>query len=268
MFSTNSPGSFSPQTLTLITAVDPGRCDYLGETAESVKTARVAVEACGWLLEWVVIFDGPTKTIIDYGADAVESLSKHSGIAQARNVGLGITTGAWVMPLDADDLLNAEGLTSVLRRVATQSQEVGWVAVNRTLMDGSKTLHWNTEFRKWNIGDLASTWSSPFPFHPNSVLARRDMALRVGGWPALPANEDMAWSLLLSEVAEGVLFTDVVLFYRTWDGQEVSRAGYLHDKSLSFRAIEGMINAVREPFGRTLIQSPGAGGAFGVMSQP
>lgn len=251
--------------LTVITPVNPARVDYLGEAAESVAATRESIGPTGWDLEWVVAFDGAAIESSRYGADVVVAISKHSGIASSRNIALGAATGDWVFPLDADDVLQPAGVAAAVRHAAKAAASIGWIATNRVFLDGARTAHWMPRAENWPAGRLSERWTAPFPFHPNSVLGRMSTARRIGGWPALPVNEDLAWALAMSEVSDGESITDVTLRYRVWPGQEVSGSGYVHDKQLAFNAIERSIGALRHSLGRAPISAPTPGGAHGAV---
>lgn len=250
----------STATLSVLTPVLPERSRYLPEAAASVDVVRKVASALGWQLDWVVVIDGPGDVwSLEVDAHTIR-LPARAGVAAARNIGLSIASGDFVLPLDADDVLDPDGVAKVL---AGLSQDEGWVATNRVLLDGTRTPHWNDRPRSWPLGQLASAWSAPFPFHPNSVIAGRELALGIGGWPALGANEDLAFALKLSEASEGRVDTAVSIRYRVWEPQEVHTETYLEQKALSFGFIEASINAARRGRGAAAVQAPKPGPAFG-----
>ena len=251
-------------TLSILTPVLPRVADHLPSAAASVSRVRSTLGpgAC----EWVVVVDGPAPhSLLSDSLDGPDITVRHGrccGVSAARTAALAAATGRWVLPLDADDELDADGVAALVD--VAESSEVGWASGNRTLMDGSRTAHWNDVAVRWEIGSLAERWTAPFAFHPNSVLADRRLSLGVGGWPALPANEDLAWVLAVSEEDTGISTPHVVTRYRTWDEQVVSHVGYPADKSLAFRTIEALVNARRARGGRVPVRAPREpGGAHG-----
>ncbi len=254
------------KSLSVLTAVAPDRAEFLTDAAASVAAARPALQIVGWALEWIVVVDGPPEIPVPVGADELVMLSAGRGVACARNAAQSLASGSWVMPLDADDELRGAGVAQVLDRIAADD-EVGWVATNRVFVGGDRTPHWFSDRRSWAVGELAQTWSAPFLFHPNSVIARRDLSLTCGGWPGLAVNEDLGWVLRMSEEAPGRGEPAATLSYRVWAGQEVARDRYAEDKRLAFTAIEQMLNARRKYCGRSPIQMPAdPGGAHGTTT--
>lgn len=246
--------------LSLITAALPSRVDYFAETASSVAAARDLVGS-PWSLQWIVVVDGPGSVEMPAGVDQLCVLAERRGVAATRNVGLAVATGDWIMPLDADDELEPAGLARMLPELTTT--DAGWISTNRILFDGSRTPHWRETATNWRPGQLAEHWTAPFPFHPNSLIARRDHALACGGWPAVPTNEDLGWALLLAEEAMGASLVDVTLRYRVWDGQQVANDHYVRDKAVAFRAIQELINARRVRSDRPPVAAPSPGPAYG-----
>jgi len=227
-------------TLSLITPVLPGRDRYLAETAASVRAERDDL-ADNWELEWVLVIDGPGEVAIPDGVSRVIELPLHSGIAAARNIGLVHAAGEWIYPLDGDDLLNPGGLRAVLGQAI--SRRYCWIASNRLRIDGSRTPHWHERPHDWPHGALPDYWESPFLFHPGSVLVRRESALAIGGWPALPSNEGMAFILGLGAKYSGRFRPEVITLERDWEGQANRDSVYAQAKEISFGAIAALLGA-------------------------
>lgn len=215
-------------------------------------------------LEWILVVDGPgnlsNEIVTELTPDVCLQLPTRSGIATARSSALAAARGDYIFPLDADDLISPVGIESAIEVLDTT--KIDWVALNRVLLDGNKTPHWHG-YHNWTPGELSEAWSAPFPFHPNTVVVRRELALAVSGWPALRVNEDLLFVLLLSEIAAGKSISEVATHYRVWPGQEIAKNNYVRDKANSFSYIELVINAWRARLGRQPINAPNAGVAFG-----
>jgi hypothetical protein len=255
------------RTLGLVTSVLPSRSQFLEETARSLLDARTLAGARGWQLSWHVAVDGPGE-IPQVTSDTVTHLAARRGIAAARNVAMAMTDADWILPLDADDVLDPDGLVAILDLLMALGPDVGWLSANRLLMMGERTPHWRPEPYRWRVGELAESWRAPFPFHPNAIIARRGLVLACGGWPAIPTNEDLALCLSMSERAPGFSTEKILGRYRVWAAQEVNLSSYTIDKVTSFAIIEQFINTIRGEFGRNPVRAPRPGPAFGTLRMP
>ena len=170
----------------MLTAVAPHLSGHLLDTAQSVQRAFRAAASVGWTLRWLIAVDGPGEIPTLGGVPAdVHRLAVRAGVAGARNCALaGAHAHGWVLPLDGDDELDANGLAAVLSDPALTRAD--WTSANRVLLEGSHTPHWRNGPRSWAPGERASAWALPFPFHPNTLLVRSAVARAAGGSPADP----------------------------------------------------------------------------------
>ena len=245
-----------PCRISILTACLPERAEHLAAAATSVATVRA--ELSPLTVEWVVALDGPGDADTS-AADKVVRLPRRGGVSAARNAALRVAEGDLVTPLDADDMLDATGVLAAER--ALRRDDHGWVGANRIMLgSGRRTAHWHGP-REWEAGEYAASWTSPSAFHPNSFVARRDLVLRCGGWPALTTNEDLLLVLRLSEEAAGRSIEEVLTHYRVWSGQVTTTGTYAHEKADAFLYIEQVINAVRARAGRPQVDRPSPGRA-------
>jgi len=265
--------------LSVLTPVAADRGQWLAQAGLSVRRSRDLLAGIGVEVEWVVCQDGASGDGCGSGPvaevlagtprpDRVVGWHVRRGVAAARNAALAAATGDWVVPLDADDELDRDGVLAAVSAVRAWPRELAWLGCNRVLVDGSRTPHWRNEPRGFAAGELAEQWTSPFWFHPNSVLLRRDALLRAGGWPALGVNEDLAAVLLVSEQYGGRAEPLVLTRYRVWDGQEVAAGSYPEDKATAFTVVEALLNARRRTAGRLPVHRPPAGPAHGRIRSP
>lgn len=226
--------------LSVLTPASPNALQFIEETAKSVEDLRSKIQ-----LEWILCIDGEIESEFpDIHPDLVICNPQSWGVAGARNLALSRASGDYIFPLDADDQLVSDGIIDILNFLI-ESEKFNWASGNRTYLDGSRTPHWITESYEWEVGTLASEWISPFPFHPNCIIFNRKLGLYVGGWPALFTNEDLGFVFALNRVASGVMKTDIVLRYRSWQGQTINSPLYSINKSHAFEILQSIENAWR-----------------------
>jgi glycosyl transferase family 2 len=260
-----------PVLVTFLTPVLPGRSRHLAQTASSVAAAITQLRDIGCRASWIVVVDGPGRIPKVNVEHQLIRLGERRGVAAARNVALATASPGWIVPLDADDILVPEGLCEVLSKHPWADDKssptaIKWISTNRLFFNGRQTAHWRNSQKNWTPGTLSECWTSPFPFHPNSIIVDRELALCAGGWPALPGNEDLGFCLAISELSSGLSTVVVTLRYRRWGKQEVSRRAYAGDKEFSFKLIEALTNSTRLCHGRQSVHAPvKPGPAFGVQ---
>lgn len=250
----------TPSHLAVLTPVLPAKSSFLTEAATSITEAREAVRDAGWTFEWILVGDGPGELPEEAVrvADLVVSLPQHVGISAARNCALARARNGWIMPLDGDDLIDSEGVSALLRDDVLG--QVGWVTTNRVLIDGTKTAYWREDSAWWHKGQLNEEWVYPLPFHPNDFIARRDVYLAGGGWPAIEGAEATAFSVLVAGITAGASTTHVTTRYRTWDGQTVADPAFLVARELAYETVGAILNARRrmERLPEVTVPLPGA----------
>lgn len=256
--------SYAGPQVSVVTAILPTRSDFLPLCSASIEEFKSKLLAERIALEWIVALDGPGDVTLPHWAKVVR-LPSRCGPAIARNVALAEACGEWIFPVDADDIVEANCADDLVKAFIDRDSNIGWLATNRVLVGGEKTPHWFGEARDWAPGQLAKNWTSPFPFHPNSVIFRRRSGLEVGGWPAVPTIEDMALVLMLSELVAGASLPFITLQYRAWEGQEVRKASYDQAKTAALGVIEKTVNAFRRAHGRDPVVAPVSAGAPGLQ---
>ena len=232
--------------VSLLTPVGAGLHAGRPTAGERVAGCRVVAARAGVVWEWVVCADGGAD-VRSCNADRIVGWRARRGAPAARNAALAAATGDWAVPLDADDELDPVGFGALLTVLTDCEPSIGWVGANRVLLDGGRTAHWFEAARAFAVGELSPLWSSPFPFHPNSWLVRRDVLAAAGGWPSTGVNEDLAAVLLVSEAVAGRVEPAVLTRYRVWDAQEIASAAYAEDKAAAFAVErETTVNRLQE----------------------
>ena len=250
--------------LSLLTPTLTSRRKFLAATRDSVRAARALTD---WQIDWLVALaddnPGPVAHVLSGEAQllAWTSLPGRIGPSVGRNVALAAAAPGWVMALDDDDLLDCPGLAALLAEAALSS--AGWLSFNHVLFDGARTIHWHEQPRSWQAGELEEHWTTPFPFHPSAMIVRRELALAAGGWPALPANEDLGFALAVSSLAPGASLPHIARHYRLHDSQAIAQPGYTGARTISFTIIEGQLNARRRAAGKSPLRAPTSVGTLG-----
>jgi len=185
--------------------------DFIAEALESVLAQTYSP------VEIVVVDDGSgDRTPEIAAAHGVRVVRQpHRGPAAARNAGLAIARGDYWTILDADDVMRPDGLE---RQVAhlEEHPELGIVfgLTEAFVADGEPRP---PHFR--------GVWADgPFPWHPGTMLARRDVLDLVGAYDETRSlAEDMEW--LTRVKAAGVQIGQgdyVALRYRIHQGNITS----------------------------------------------
>lgn len=206
------PAAKRPPVSVVIPVFDQVR--YLRETVRSVQASHYGD------LEIVVVDDGSTdpqvaRELAALDGVAVVSHASNRGVAAARNTGIAASSGRFVMPLDADDLIHPSYIPSAVEAL-TRNPDLAYVGCYSQ-----------------NFGLLDTTYV-PVGFVPNLMLVlhtdgrctklfAREALDRAGGYDEdLPGFED--WDLYLGLAKRG--FTGDVLpeqlfFYRRHEDSTV-----------------------------------------------
>lgn len=242
-------------SLSLLTACDPARAQWLPETASSAQAAVAYLRGAGIDADWVVVVDGPGKLPRFRSGEHLALLRTPYpvGISAARNLALATSRADWVLALDADDTLNAAGVAELLGRHHGRTRAPARLPglpepagrVNDPGLSGAvpstPAVSWVLADHSWHgsegraaslsgpvalaAGELADHWQRGWPVPADNLLVRRAAAVAVGGWPAVACAEDVALALLVSEEFGGVADPVPVLRRRTWEGQVSAHAG-------------------------------------------
>jgi len=209
-------------TYSLITAVLDGHHEHLPETYDSLRAQELPD---GWDWEWIVREDGETGrplSLLPSDPRISSSTGPRGRSATARTLALGRARGVVVRALDADDLLTSGALRRDIETLRNHP-DVGWCMSPTTdlLPDG-------TERPGELIADPGNVQLGYFldardqvdllGVAGSALCAYTDLVRAAGGWPALPANDDVALLLAVEEVSAGWMIDKPSLLYRRWPG--------------------------------------------------
>ena len=231
--------------LAIITAVAPDRADHLHEPAQSVAQTRNHLN-----IQWIVVWDGVSTQPVEH-ADAQLTTGKLcSGASVARNTALPTVEAEYLLKLDADDVLNPEGVAATIHQLE-KNPDAGWAAANMLIHGtGERTEHWANTPETYPEGALAGLWTVPFPLHPGAVIYCTDRVLQAAGWPALNSAENLGLLLHVAEDTQGLRVPDVLVYHRQWDAQESQQEYAPQREEQALKTIRATINARRGRTGR------------------
>lgn len=187
------------------------RLELLKKTVASVRSQSFRD------FEIIVINDGSSDGTAEWLAeqhDVVGFNQPNSGIASSRNKGISASKGEWLAFLDHDDIWVPDKLETQVDFVQA-NPEVGMVAVKHVRLGTriSRTDNW-----KWLKGDLFVKVFSESFIHTSSVMIRKDVLDKVGGFPTRYrfADEFDVW-LKISKDYEIAFFDRPLVFIRFYD---------------------------------------------------
>lgn len=187
----------------------------------------------GWDLEWCIEGDGADLRILDPSGIPREAVLSdprvsymehklHLGAAQTRNIAVARSRGDVLVHLDADDVLLPGALSKILPLF--DLDDVAWVGVRvDDLVDNQTQIpHPPRISGAVSPGTVSQCWldsDRSLPFHSVAFSLTRRAFLRSGGYPALPAAEDVGLVLSVTDAAPGVVLDDLLALYRKWSLQ-------------------------------------------------
>ncbi len=205
----------SPPVSVIIPCYNQAR--YLPQAIESVRRQTCQP------LELLVVDDGSTDDTADVavhlGAQVLGQPNR--GVSEARNAGLAVATGQFVVMLDADDELLPEAIARGVDALSSRP-DLSAVVGRCQLMDAAGNPLPAT-YHRIDGANLYREWlSKNFVWTPGAAMFRREALIRAGGFPAgLGGAADYAVYLRLAR--DGAI---------AYHGQDVVRYRR-HDQSMS-----------------------------------
>ncbi|WHT21051.1 glycosyltransferase family A protein [Crossiella sp. CA-258035] len=161
-------------------------------------------------------------------------------MAITRNLALARADGELVKNLDQDDVLTPGVLVRDI--AAVTGQDGVWWTTSRALdllPDGELVgFPGDPERGRLAPGVVLDHWRDNgfrLPVHPTTLCIRRDLAVLLGGWMAVPGSDDTGLLLAASVLSTGFFESAVGLHYRKWPGQG-SAAGSAHYEAVEWAA--------------------------------
>jgi glycosyltransferase involved in cell wall biosynthesis len=167
-----------PDESPFITVIIPtfNRIDLLKETVGSVRNQTFRN------FEIIVVNDGSSDGTTEWlrnQTDLRKIEQNNLGIAAARNSGAAAAKGAWLAFLDHDDLWAPDKLL-VQAEFVQNNPEVGLVATRHVRLGKRRR---EPKSPQWIKGDLFVKEYSQSFIHTSSVMIRRDVFEKIGGFP-------------------------------------------------------------------------------------
>lgn len=167
------------------------KADYIRETLDSALAQQ------GVDVEVLVVDDGSTDRtpdILEEYGDRIRlhRLGGNSGAAHARNVGASLARGDHLMFLDADDVLTAGTLASMVDVLAGRRDHFAACPWQRLRLEGGQWVVYSPEKSLDPPGgDPVTAWLGNWYIPPCAILWPRELFQRSGGWDeSLAATDD------------------------------------------------------------------------------
>ncbi|GAA0948453.1 glycosyltransferase family 2 protein [Nonomuraea longicatena] len=239
----------------LLSIITPSYLPVREQILEAYDSVRAQELPPGWELEWVVQEDGETGVVGEIlPADPRVKIGtgRRSGVAPTRNLALARSKGTLIKNLDQDDILTPGALARDLE-VLTSDPTVQWTTSRvLDLMPDGTTVGFDGDPPAGRLepGFVLDYWRGHdyrLPVHPTTICIRRESALALGGWMAVPASEDTGLLIAASVVGVGYFRREVGLLYRKWPGQATARAGHhaAEERRLRMRLIDQRAEAIK-----------------------
>lgn len=218
--------------ISVITPVHGPSIPYLADSYESLRSQELPE---GWDWQWLVQEDGRSGAVaaaLPADSRIFVATGKPGGPAVARNMAMARSDGALLRVLDADDQLTPGALAREIDAL-TSHPDVGWTTSSvLDLMPDGSTVGWQHadppggKLRRTDVLNYFQQNSYRLPVHPATLCIRRELALALGGWMALPGGEDTGLLLAASVVADGFFITESGLLYRKHPDQITGQADW------------------------------------------
>jgi glycosyltransferase involved in cell wall biosynthesis len=214
----------------VVTPVYDGGDAYLLETYESIASQRLPN---GWAVQWLVQEDGKTGKPLDRLPDkpwVSKGVGRTGGAACTRTLALHRVEGVLVRALDADDLLPDEYTLARDVEALAANPDLGWtVAPALDLYPDGRIVPgpFDPPPGRLPCDFLAEGLrAGALPVMGTTATIYTELLLAHGGWPAIPAFEDVGPLLSAEAVVDGWMQEKPGEIYRKHPTQSTADPDY------------------------------------------
>jgi glycosyltransferase involved in cell wall biosynthesis len=186
----------------------------------------------------ILIKDGPLtvdleKVIAEFEVPLalhVLPLLENAGLATALNAGLAVASQPWIMRFDTDDISSHNRVAIQLEWILSGNYDLFGAQILEFLADPTKA----TRQRQvpTSHDEIVKFSRRRNPFNHMTVCFRRELALRVGGYPPIPFMEDYGlWIRMISEGARTANDPRPLVLARIGNGMVRRRGGLAYIRS-------------------------------------
>ncbi|MGW7004252.1 GltA [Streptomyces sp. NPDC054933] len=225
--------------LSVITPVFDGGDAFLLETYESVASQRLPK---GWSLQWLVQEDGKTGKPLDRLPDRPwisKGVGRTGGAARARTLALPRAEGVLTRTLDADDLFPDERTLARDIEALAANPDLGWtVAPALDLYPDGRLVPGPCDPSPGRLpsGFLAEgLGAGTLPVMGTTATIYTELVVAHGGWPAIPAFEDVGPLLATEAVVDGWMQEEPGEIYRKHSAQQTAAPEYRDEAEKAVR---------------------------------
>ncbi|MFU8871037.1 glycosyltransferase family 2 protein [Micromonospora sp. SL4-19] len=243
----------------LISVITPVHAPSIPYLADSYESLRLQELPDGWDWQWLVQEDGRSGAVeaaLPRDPRVLVGTGKPGGPAVARNMAMARSSGSLLRVLDADDQLTPGALAREIEALTSQP-DIGWTTSSvLDLMPDGTTVGWQHAdppggtLRRDDVLGYFQQNGYRLSVHPATLCIRRELALALGGWMALPGGEDTGLLLAASVITEGSFIAEAGLLYRKHSGQITAQADWTatEEWQLRMHLIESRAVALRNLF--------------------
>ncbi len=208
-------------------------------------------------IELLIVDDGSTDETAEIARSFCRSEPRarlisqsNAGVAAARNVGMSHATGAWVAPLDADDLWHPTKIARQVETALAAPEPPGFVYCWFHLIDEADQVIGSSEGYEARGRTVDAMLFFNFVGNGSALLIRRDAALEGGGYTdslrPYGGCEDLELQLRLAHRYPVEVVPEFLVGYRVLEGSMSSNPDKMHrswQRALqSFQAAGGTLN--------------------------